>query len=107
MTVTTHTDLWSMSASELSELIHTRQASSREVIQAHLRRIEAVNPRLNAVTLVLAEQALDAAAAADQATAAGADLPLLHGVPFTVKENIDVVDTPTTMGLRAFAQAYP
>jgi amidase len=107
MTVATATDLWRMSATQLAEAIRTRQASSREVIEAHLRRIEAVNPAINAVTVVLGEQALEAAVTADRAVAVGGHLPALHGVPFTVKENIDVAGTPTTLGLRALAAAYP
>ena len=95
MSVTT-TDLWRMSATELAEAIRSRQASSQEVIEAHLRRIEAVNPSVNAVTVVLGEQALEAAKAADRAVAGGGDLPPFHGVPFTIKENIDLAGTPTT-----------
>jgi amidase len=107
MSGTTATELWRLGATELAELIRTRQVSSREVIEAHLHRIEAVNPQLNAVTLVLAEQALRAAAAGDRVAAAGGVLPPLHGVPFTVKENIDLLGTPTTVGLRALAKAFP
>jgi len=107
MNLTTATELWCMSATELAEAIRTRLVSSHEVIEAHLQRIDAVNPSINAVVIVIAEQALKAAKAADRATAAGADLPPLHGVPFTVKENIDVAGTPTTQGLRALAKAYP
>jgi amidase len=106
MSITT-TDLWRMSALELAEAIRSRHMSSQEVIEAHLRRIEAVNPSVNAVTVVLAEQALDAAKAADRAVAAGGDLPSFHGVPFTIKGNIDLAGTPTTQGLKAFAGAYP
>jgi amidase len=106
MRVTT-TDLWRMSATDLAEAIRSRHISSQEVIEAHLRRIEAVNPSVNAVTVVLGEQALEAAKAADRMVAAGGDLPLFHGVPFTVKGNIDVVGTPTTLGLKALAGAYP
>ncbi len=105
MSVTT-TDLWRMSATDLAEAIRSRQASSQEVIEAHLRRIEAVNPSVNAVTVVLGEQALEAAKAADRAVVGG-DLPPFHGVPFTIKENIDLVGTPTTQGLKALAGAYP
>jgi amidase len=96
-----------MSATELAELIRSRQVSSREVVDAHLRRIEAVNDSINAVVLVMEEQALKAARAADRAIAGGADLGRFHGVPFTVKENIDVAGTPTTQGLKALANAYP
>lgn len=101
------TELCRMSAGDLGQAIRSRQASSREVIEAHLRRIESVNPSVNAVTVVLAEQALDAAKAADRIGAGGADLPPLHGIPFTVKENIDLAGTPTTQGARVLAGAYP
>jgi amidase len=101
------TDLWRMSAVDLAEAIRSRQTSSQEVIEDHLRRIEAVNPAINAVTVVLAEQAVEAAKAADRAVAAGGDLPPLLGVPFTVKGNIDLAGTPTTQGARALADAYP
>jgi amidase len=107
MSGTTASDLWRMGATELAEVIRSGQASSREVVEAHLRRIEAVNPAVNAVTGVLGEQALEAAKAADRVVAGGDDLPRLHGVPFTVKENIDVAGTPTTLGLKALAGAYP
>ena len=69
MSVTITTELWRMSALELAEAIRSRHISSQEVIEAHLRRIEAVNPSVNAVTVVLAEQALDAAKVADRAVA--------------------------------------
>jgi amidase len=103
----TATDLWRMSALELAEAIRSRLTSSQEVIEAHLRRIEAVNPTVNAVTVVLGEQALEEASAADRAVAAGGDLPPFHGIPFTVKGNIDLSGTPTTQGLKALAGAYP
>jgi amidase len=107
MSVTTATELWRLSATDLAQAIRSKQISSQEVIEAHLRRIEAVNPAVNAVTVVLGEQALEAARAADRVVAAGGKLPLLHGVPFTVKENMDLIGTPTTMGVRALADAYP
>jgi amidase len=100
-------DLWRLGAVELAEAIRSGQVSSREVAEAHLRRIEAVNPLVNAVVVVLGDQALEAAAAADRRAVGGGDLPRLHGVPFTVKESIDLAGTPTTRGLKAFAGAYP
>ena len=101
------TELWRAGARQLAELIRTRQVSSREVVEAHLARIAAVNGAVNAVTVVLAEQARAAADAADAAVAAGAPLGPLHGVPMTVKENIDLAGTPTTQGIAALAQAVP
>ena len=106
MSVTT-TDLWRMSATDQAAAIRSGQASSREVIEAHLRRIEAVNPAVNGVTVVLGEQALAAANAADHAVAGGGELRALHGVPFTVKENIDLAGTATTQGIKALAGAVP
>jgi amidase len=107
VTAATSTELWRMSTTELAQAVRSRQASSQEVIEAHLRRIEAVNPAVNAVTVVLGDQALEAAKAADRAVAAGGDLPRFHGVPFTVKGNIDLVGTPTTQGAKALVGAYP
>lgn len=100
-------ELWCLSATELAQAIRSRRVSSREVVEAHLRRIEAVNPLINAVTVVLGEQALHAAKAADRAAADGDGLPAFHGVPFTVKENIDLAGTATTQGAKALAEAYP
>jgi amidase len=107
MSVATATELWRMSATELAQAIRSKQASSREVVEAHLRRIEAVNPSVNAVTVVLGEQAVEAAKAADRAVARGGDLPPFHGVPFTIKGNVDLAGSPTTQGAKALARAYP
>jgi amidase len=95
-------ELWRRGAVELAGLIAGREVSSREVVDAHLERIEAVNGHLNAVVVVLADEARAAADAADSAS-----LPAgpLHGVPFTVKENIDLAGTPTTQGMAALAEA--
>lgn len=60
-----------LDAVELAKLIRTRELSAVEVMQAHLDRIETINPKLNAMVTVLAEQALNAAHAADEAVAAG------------------------------------
>ncbi|HEY1324690.1 MAG TPA: amidase family protein, partial [Streptosporangiaceae bacterium] len=98
-------ELWRMGAVELAALIRDREVSSREVVQAHLDRIEAVNPHLNAIVRLLADQALAAADAADQAVADGTSLGPLHGVPCTVKENIDLAGTPTTQAVPALAEA--
>lgn len=107
MSVTTATNLWRMSAGELAAVIRSRQASSLEVVQALLRRIAEGDPSVNAVPVVLTESAIDAAKAADRMTVAGQARGPLHGVPFTVKGNIDVAGTPTTQGLSMFADAYP
>src|SRR5215467_3695445 len=98
-------EVWQLSATELAQRIARRQLSSAEVIDAHLARIDAVNPALNAVVRVLADEARAAAALADKKLAAGETVGPLHGVPFTVKENIDMAGLPTTWGLPALAQA--
>src|SRR6266498_5791714 len=91
------------SALALAALVRSGQVSAREVVQAHLDRIGQVNEAVNAVTRVLAEDALAAADRLEGARAAGAPLGPLAGVPVTVKENHDVAGTPTTLGVRAFA----
>jgi amidase len=100
-------ELWRLGATELAQLTRSRELSSREVAEAHLRRIEQVNPALNAVTIVLGDEALAAAAAADARAATGEALPRFHGVPFTIKANIDVVGSPTTEGLKVLADVFP
>ncbi len=97
------TELWKQSANALANMIKTKEVSSREVVEAHLNRIEEVNGKVNAVTVVLAESALEAAEQADRQTGTGP----LHGVPFTIKENIDCVGSATTQGVPAFAEALP
>ncbi|MFM9137036.1 MAG: amidase family protein, partial [Actinomycetota bacterium] len=81
--------------------------SSVEVVTAHLDRIAEVNPTINAVVRVLGESALESAAKADAATARGESLGAFHGVPFTIKENIDVAGQATTQGIPALAEAIP
>jgi len=98
---------WRLSALELARRIAARELTSAEVVEALLERIARVNPHLNAVTLVLADEARAGARAADRAVDAGARLGPFHGVPFTIKENVDVAGSPTTMGVRALAEAIP
>ena len=99
------TELWRQSARELAAGIERKDFSCAEVIDAHLRRIETVNPRLNAIVKTFAEEARRDAAEADRKVAVGQALGPLHGVPFTIKENIDVGGFPTTWGVAAFASA--
>jgi amidase len=95
-------ELWRKGASDLAALIRDRKVSSVEVVQAHLERIDAVDGPLNAITLVL-DDALANAKQADRQPPRGP----LHGVPFTIKENIDIVGSATTSGIPAFADARP
>ena len=96
-------ELWRQSATTLAELIRSKQTSCQEVVESHLGRIEAVNDTLNAITVVLADSALAAAAEADRREPTGR----LHGVPFTIKENIDCLDSATTRGVPALADSMP
>src|SRR3954451_9201011 len=98
-------EIWQLPATELAQRIARRQLSSAEVVDAHLARIETVNPALNAIVRVLADEARAAAVQADQRLATGDTVGPLHGVPFTVKENIDMAGLPTTWGVPALAQA--
>ena len=100
-------ELWSKSASELAAMIRGGEVKSREVVEAHLSRIDDVNGAVNAVTVTLADSALRTADDADAAVATGAGLGPLHGVPFTIKENLDLAGSPTTQGVPALAQAVP
>ena len=89
-----------MSTSDLAKAVRDRRASAREVVEAHINRIEAVNGRLNAVVIPLFERAMDEADSADEAVARGEDLGPLHGVPITIKEQFEVASTDATFGLR-------
>jgi aspartyl-tRNA(Asn)/glutamyl-tRNA(Gln) amidotransferase subunit A len=101
-----NTDLIYSDATKLAELIRTREVSSVEVVRAHLYRIEATNPTINAV-VTLAEGALDAAKAADQALSAGVEVGPLHGVPFTVKDSFDTAGVLTQRGSPIFKGRVP
>ena len=90
---------------ELAAAIRTRRISSREVVQAHLDRVDTIGSEVNAITQVRREQALAEAARADDATVDEDDLGPLHGVPFGLKENVDLAGWPTTDGVSAFADA--
>jgi Asp-tRNA(Asn)/Glu-tRNA(Gln) amidotransferase A subunit family amidase len=92
-----------MSATELAGLIRARAVSPVEVVEAYLRRIESVNPALNAV-VTLAPDALERAREAEAAVARGETPGALHGVPLTVKDTIDVRGLRTTCGSRVRAE---
>jgi aspartyl-tRNA(Asn)/glutamyl-tRNA(Gln) amidotransferase subunit A len=93
-------------ATKLAELIRTKEVSPVEVVQTHLDRIAAVNPKINAI-VTLADGALKAAKAAEAAVLAGDELGPLHGVPFTVKDSIDTADVATQRGSPIFKGRVP
>jgi amidase len=94
-------ELWQLSATELAACIARRETTARDVTESVLSRIDTINPTLKALPDVVHEEALRAADAADQAQAAGLQLGPLHGVPVTIKVNVDTAGRPTTDGIAA------
>ncbi|HEV3012299.1 MAG TPA: amidase family protein [Actinomycetota bacterium] len=95
-------DILTQPATDVARMLRGRELSSRELTEAQLARIEAVNPGLNAVVELRVEQTLAEAAAADDATARGGQLGPLHGLPMTIKDSFDVAGLHTTWGNPAF-----
>lgn len=96
-----------LDATKLADLIRKRELSSVEVVKAHLDRIDAVNPKINAIVTLNGQRALEAAADADKAIAQGAQTGPLHGVPFTVKDALDTAGILTQRGSKLFAGNVP
>jgi amidase len=94
------------SAMSLADDIRTGRRSSVEVVTAVLERIEAVNPRINAVVR-LVDGVMEAAQAADAALAAGGSLGPLHGLPFTIKDSFDTAGVVTTAGTVGWRDRVP
>lgn len=94
-------------ATELAARIRRRDLSPVEVVEAYLSRIEARNPVVNAYTLVLGEQAMQAARDAEAAVMSGQALGPLHGVPVGIKDLDDVAGVPTSMGSLAVQNRVP
>ena len=93
--------IWQWTAVQTAAAIRNGAISAEEAVKAHVERMHAVNPKLNAVVVDLSAEAIKAARAADRARAKGADLPPLHGVPITVKENVDYEGRPNPNGVPA------
>ncbi len=83
-------ELFRRSVTELARLIRSREVSPVEVVEAHLARIEQVNPVLNAITDCQAERARDQARQAERRIAQGSSVGRVHGVPLTIKSSIEV-----------------
>lgn len=94
-----HEPLWRWSAVDIAAAVRRRDISCREATASALARIEQTNPRINALAEVLADQALASADAADRLAASGAPLGPLHGVPVTIKINVDQAGLATTNGV--------
>ena len=95
--------IWQWSAVDTAAAIKVKRVSAEEVARAHIDRLHAANPALNAVVIDLTDQALETAKACDRAQAAGAELGALHGVPVTIKINIDVEGQANSNGVVALA----
>ena len=101
------TDLCFLPATELAARIRRRDVSPVHVVEAYLNRIEERNPAVNAYTLVLADQAMDAARAAEASVMSGRPLGPLHGVPVAIKDLDDLAGVPTSMGSLAAPNRVP
>jgi fatty acid amide hydrolase len=88
-----------LSAGELAYRIRAGEISAQEVVESHIRRIEEVDERLNAVVIRTFDDARARAAEADSALRRGDALGPLHGVPVTLKEQFRVAGTEVTIGL--------
>ena len=96
------TPVWQWPTVETAAAIRDGLVTSEEVVKAHVERMRVVNPALNAVVVDLSAQAIEAARAADRAKASGAALGKLHGVPVTIKINIDVEGQANSNGVVDF-----
>jgi amidase len=97
-----YSELWKLSAVEIASLIKAKDISVKEVIQAHIKRIQEVNPTVNAISSVLEEGALKLALEKDKQLQGTFQVPQLFGVPFSIKDNIDLKGSATTEGITAF-----
>jgi amidase len=98
-----HEAIWCWSAVTIAAAIRRRKISCVEAAQAAIERLQAVNAAVNAVTVNLGAEALAAAQQADAMLASGVGVGPLHGVPITIKENVDQQGQATSNGVVAFA----
>ncbi|MEA2558091.1 MAG: amidase, partial [Actinomycetota bacterium] len=100
-------DLWKLPATELARLLSERTVSAREVLVAHLARIEEVNPTVNAIVTLVPDRAEEEARRADDAAAGGKDLGPLHGLPIAIKDLVNTQGIRTTYGSPIHAEDVP
>src|SRR5215467_8243340 len=93
-------DLWRLSAKDLAALVKSKKVSAKEAATAALARLDAVNPKINAVIDHRPDEVLAQAADVDAKIARGEDPGVLAGVPVTVKVNIDQKGFANTNGLK-------
>ncbi|MFP6666424.1 MAG: amidase [Pirellulales bacterium] len=96
-----------LSATELVAKLRSKAMSARQVMQAHLDQVERLNPVVNAIVTLVADQALDAAAKADERLARGEDIGPLHGLPVAHKDLFQTKGIRTTLGSMLFADHIP
>jgi amidase len=101
------TDLCMQDAVAIAGMLRRREVSAREVVQAHIARVEAFDPAINAIVTRTFDTALDRAAAADNAMAGGRAVGLLHGLPVAHKDLADTAGVRTTYGSPLFATNVP
>jgi Asp-tRNA(Asn)/Glu-tRNA(Gln) amidotransferase A subunit family amidase len=99
--------LLNMSACQMAEMIRQRELSPVELVEAHLQRIDRLNPALNAIIHLDRDRALAAARIAEKAVAARSEVGVLHGVPLTIKSSIDVAGLPCEAGSRLMKDRVP
>ncbi len=100
-------DLTLMSTVALARAIRTGQVSSEMVVDAYLKRIDVINPKINAVVQLVGDQARAAAREADRAFARGEKIGPLHGVPMTIKDSLDTRGVITTAGTKGRENFVP
>jgi amidase len=100
-------DICNRSAIELAQLLRNRTLSACDVVAAHLTRIEAINPLVNAIVTLAADQAMAAARAADERLARGEPAGPLHGLPIAHKDLLPTAGIRTTFGSPIFRDHVP
>jgi amidase len=100
-------DLCFLTAVELAQRIRSRELSAVEVMEAHLRQIERVNPKVNAIVTLLPDRALEGARAADAVLARGDAVGPLHGLPVAHKDLVPTKGIRTTQGSPIFRDEIP
>ncbi|MGB3415080.1 MAG: amidase family protein, partial [Mesorhizobium sp.] len=96
-------EIWRWGAGEIASAIRKKDVSCLEVFESCLRRVSQVNPAVNAIVDTMEAEGRAAAAEADAVIARNDAVGPLHGVPVTIKVNIDVAGRATTNGVAAFS----
>ncbi|MDP2391417.1 MAG: amidase family protein, partial [Acidobacteriota bacterium] len=100
-------ELCDLSAVDLATRLRRKDVSARDVMAAHLARIERVNPKVNAIVTLVADRAMADAAKADELAASGRPLGVLHGLPVAHKDLVDTAGIRTTRGSRFYENHIP